>query len=251
MHKKELFNNIDYAMIELKKISKKFNRQAVIKNLSFKLKRGEVLGFLGPNGAGKTTTLKMITGLVGADRGTIEIAGLDSRDLKSRQHLGYMPEDPYFYEYLNGREFLIFIAELQKLEKTKRRKEADRLLQLVGLGKEMRKPIRDYSKGMRQRLGIAQALVGNPEILLLDEPLDGLDPIGRQEVKEILLKEKKKGKTILISSHILADIEELADRIAIVNHGQIIAIDPIKKFINKKQSLEKTFVEIINRDDKK
>ena len=208
------------------------------------------MGFLGPNGAGKTTTLKAIVGLVWATEGEIVINNLESKNIQSHRHLGYMPEDPYFYEYLTGREFLVFVAELQKINKNNAKEQADELLGLVGLGDETKKYVRNYSKGMRQRLGIAQALVGDPEILLLDEPLDGLDPIGRSEVKNILLDLKKQGKTILISSHILADIEELCDRVAIINKGKIIKSGKISDFIKKGQSLEKAFVKSITNQER-
>lgn len=234
-------------MITIKNLSKSFGKAKILDKISLSVKKGEVLGFLGPNGAGKTTTLKTIIGLVRTTSGEIQINNIDSKNIQSHQHLGYMPEDPYFYEYLTGREFLIFVAELQKIVKTEARKQAGELLKLVGLGGEVKKYIRDYSKGMRQRLGIAQALVGDPEILLLDEPLDGLDPIGRAEVKNILLDLKKQGKTILLSSHILADIEELCDRVVIINKGKIIKTGKIGDFTGRGKTLEKVFVELIKK----
>ena len=233
-------------MIRIKNLTKSYGDAKVLSNISLEIKKGQVLGFLGPNGAGKTTTLKTIVGLIHPTSGTIMINGLDSKNVQSHVSLGYMPEDPYFYEYLSGREFLIFIANLQKMNKIESGSEADRLLKLVGLS-DNKKHIRYYSKGMRQRLGIAQALVGSPDILLLDEPLDGLDPIGRAEVKEILLNLKKQGKTILISSHILADIEELCDQIVIIDKGKIIKAGKVADFIQKGSSLEKTFVDLISR----
>lgn len=217
----------------------------VLDKISLHIKKGQVLGFLGPNGAGKTTTLKTIVGLVHPTSGEIKINELSASNIKSHQSIGYMPEDPYFYEYLTGREFLIFIAQLQKINKIDAGNQADELLQLVGLENESKKYIRNYSKGMRQRLGIAQALVGDPEILLLDEPLDGLDPIGRAEIKNILLDLKKRGKTILISSHILADIEEICDQVVIIDKGKIIKTGKTSDFVKKGSSLEKTFVELI------
>lgn len=234
-------------MIQIHKLTKEYGEAKVLDNLNLEVKKGEVLGFLGPNGAGKTTTLKTIVGLVHPTSGEITIDNLSSRNLLSHKRIGYMPEDPYFYEYLTGKEFLIFVAELQQVKRAEAKSEADRLMKLVGLGNAEKKRIREYSKGMRQRLGIAQTLVGNPEILLLDEPLDGLDPIGRLEIKEILLDLKKQGKTILISSHILADIEELCDRIIIIHDGKIIKAGPVAEFVSKNQSLEKEFVRIIKK----
>lgn len=232
-------------MIQISKLTKEYGKAKVLDSLSLEVKKGEVLGFLGPNGAGKTTTLKTIVGLVHPTSGEITIDDLSSRNLASHKRIGYMPEDPYFYEYLTGKEFLIFVAELQQVKQAQAKSEADQLMKLVGLKNAEKKRIREYSKGMRQRLGIAQTLVGDPEILLLDEPLDGLDPIGRLEIKEILLDLKKQGKTILISSHILADIEELCDRIIIIDQGKIIKAGPVADFVNKHQSLEKEFVKII------
>lgn len=231
-------------MIKISKLSKSFGKTQILRSISLEVKKGEVLGFLGPNGAGKTTTLKTIVGLVKPTSGKIKIDNIDSTDIKSHSSVGYMPEDPYFYEYLNAEEFLRFIADLQQIPKAEF--DSDKLLKTVGILKVKKQRIREYSKGMRQRLGIAQALVGDPNILLLDEPLDGLDPIGRQEVKEILLDLKKRRKTILISSHILADIEELCDRVVIIDQGKIIDSGPIKKFTTK-NSLEKEFVNIIKR----
>lgn len=226
-------------MIKISKLNKEFGKSKILKNINLEVKKGQVLGFLGPNGAGKTTTLKTIIGLVKPTSGKIKIDGLDSNDINSHRSIGYMPEDPYFYEYLNAEEFLKFIADLQKVKI-----DVLKLLHVVGLENVSKQRIREYSKGMRQRLGIAQALIGNPKILLLDEPLDGLDPIGRDEVKNILLNLKKQGKTILISSHILSDIEELCDQIVIIDSGKIIESGPVGKFI-KKNSLEKEFVRII------
>lgn len=234
-------------MIKIIKLSKSYGKDKILRNISLEVKKGEVLGFLGPNGAGKTTTLKTIVGLVKPTSGKIKIDSLDSSDIQSHRSIGYMPEDPYFYEYLNAEEFLKFIADLQQIKKEDF--NSDVLLKTVGLLKVKKQRIREYSKGMRQRLGIAQTLVGDPEILLLDEPLDGLDPIGRQEVKEILLDLKKRRKTILISSHILADIEELCDRVIIIDNGKIVDSGPIKKF-TKNHSLEKEFVKIIKANKK-
>jgi ABC-2 type transport system ATP-binding protein len=231
------------SVIKISKLTKDYGKTKVLKSISLEIKKGEVLGFLGPNGAGKTTTLKTIVGLVKPTSGVIKIDGLDSADINSHRSIGYMPEDPYFYEYLSAEEFLKFIADLQQIPNDQ--PEIDKLLKTVGLEKVRKQHIREYSKGMRQRLGIAQALVGDPKILLLDEPLDGLDPIGRQEVKEILLDLKKRGKTILISSHILADIEELCDKVVIINEGKIIDSGSISKFLPKNSSLEKEFVKII------
>ncbi len=233
-------------MIKIYRLSKSYHDQKVVDNLSLEIKQGAIFGFLGPNGAGKTTTMKMIVGLAKPDKGSIKIDNNDLFSPKSRERIGYMPEDPYFYEHLNALEFLSFMSNLFPNKKSKN--ELIRILELVGLIKTKSKKIRYFSKGMKQRLGLAQALVNDPDCLFLDEPLDGLDPIGRLKFKNILLELKKDGKTIFFNSHVLSDVEEICDTIGIIDKGKLVYAGPVKKFCNQK-TLEQRFVEVVTENE--
>lgn len=236
-------------MITLTKVSKEFDEKVAVKNLSLNVEKGEVFGFLGPNGAGKTTTMKMILGLLKPTRGEITLFGKKAGSLDARRKIGFLPENSHFYAHLTGREFLEFVGEIFHLSRTERTIRAKKLLKTVGLPIESwSRPIKTYSKGMQQRLGMAQALVNDPEILFLDEPMSGLDPIGRREMKELILSLKKAGKTIFFNSHILSDAEELCDRIAILNLGQILREGIISAVVSKGKSLEDVFVETILKE---
>lgn len=193
----------------------------IIKNLSLDVNRGEIYGFIGPNGAGKTTTIKLIMGLIFPDRGRIEVFGRSPYDKKTRERIGFLPENPYFYEYLTGYEFLDFYGRLLGLAAAERKKRGEELLALVGLSGKEDLPLRKYSRGMVQRLGLAQALLNDPGLLILDEPMSALDPIGRREFRDIILDLKSRGKTIFFSSHILQDAEMICDRIGIIQGGEI------------------------------
>jgi ABC-2 type transport system ATP-binding protein len=191
--------------------------------LSLEVRAGEIFGFLGPNGAGKTTTLKLLMRLIYPTEGTARILGHSIDDVETRSRIGYLPENPYFYDYLSGRELLHYTAALFGLPKTEGRARADELLGLIGLEAERAdRQLRKYSKGMLQRIGIAQALVNNPEVVFLDEPMSGLDPIGRREIRDLMLDLRTRGKTIFFSSHILSDVEALCDRAAILNRGKLV-----------------------------
>lgn len=217
----------------------------VVDDLSLSLKKGEAYGLIGPNGAGKTTTVKMIVGLTMPDSGAISIFEKPNTNIEIRHRIGFMPENPIFYAYLSARELMYFIARLFKIEKSQIPEKIDQILKSVGLENAANRAIRGFSKGMRQRLGLAQALVNNPEILILDEPLDGLDPLGRSDIKDYLLKMKKAGTTILLSSHILSDVEEICDRIGIIDQGALIEEGEVKKIIPKNLNLEEFFVQTI------
>lgn len=212
----------------------------MVDNLSLEVKEGVMFGFLGPNGAGKTTTMKVILGLTEASKGSIKIDDVDSNVINIKERIGYMPEDPYFYDHLTAMEFMNFMASLFKKRQSK--EDNSKLLKEVGLEKTADKKIGNFSKGMKQRLGLAQALVNDPEYIFLDEPLDGLDPIGRREFKQILLNLKKKGKTIFFNSHILSDVEEICDQIGIINKGKLVYSGSVKQFRGNK-SLEDAFVD--------
>ena len=193
-----------------------------LKSVSFEIHPGEVVGLLGPNGAGKTTTLKLLTGLLKPTRGDATMFGLPITDVASRRRLGFLPEQPYFYDYLNGFEYLEFAGRLSGLGSRDAVIGAREWLGRVGLGDRPRLVLRKYSKGMLQRLGLAAALVHGPDLLILDEPMSGLDPFGRRDVRELILEQREKGTTILFSSHILPDVEMLCDRVLIIMNGELV-----------------------------
>lgn len=205
-----------------------------VKDVSFHVERGEIFGFLGPNGAGKTTTLKMLMGLVFADRGQASVLGRPVGDIEAKRRLGYLPETPYFYEYLTQEEFLDFAGRLSGLTYPAARKRRDDLIERVGLGHSRGRPLRKFSKGMLQRVGIAQALMGDPELVVLDEPMTGLDPLGRKEVRDLMVTLKREGKTVFFSTHILPDVEMICDRVALVVAGRTVAEGPLSQLLSAK-----------------
>jgi ABC-2 type transport system ATP-binding protein len=192
--------------------------------LSLEVQPGEVFGFLGPNGAGKTTTLKLLMQLIFPTSGRAEILGRPVGDVRARQRIGYLPENPYFYDYLTAEELLQYFARLFGYSSADARKRTASLLERVGIGSERRRvQLRKYSKGMIQRVGIAQALLNDPEVIFLDEPMSGLDPLGRREVRSLILELRDRGRTVFFSSHILADAEALCSRVAVVAGGRLAA----------------------------
>lgn len=199
----------------------------VLRDVSFDVRKGEVFGFVGPNGAGKTTTFKSILGFVSPTEGKIELLGKEHTNSEAKRRIGYLPENPYFYDYLTGEELLRYMGELQGLPRKILNERTDELLRKVRMEHAKKLQMRKYSKGMLQRIGVAQALVNDPEFLILDEPMSGLDPIGRREIKDLILEEKRKGKTILLSSHMLSDVEALCDRVGIIMGGKVIKIGNI------------------------
>jgi ABC-2 type transport system ATP-binding protein len=192
--------------------------------LTLQVDRGEVFGFLGPNGAGKTTTLKLLMQLIYPTSGKAEILGRPVGDVEMRRRIGYLPENPYFYDNLTAEELLEYFASLFGYDGRERRERAGRLLDEVGIGRERRFQLRKYSKGMIQRVGLAQALVNDPDVVFLDEPMSGLDPIGRRQVRDIILRLRDRGTTVFFSSHILADAEALCSRVAILAAGRLVAV---------------------------
>lgn len=191
-------------------------------DLSLQVGMGESFGFLGPNGAGKTTTLKILMRLIYPTAGTARILGAPLDDMQMRARIGYLPEQPYFYDYLTARELLTYCAKLFGLNKADTRQRTDELLKRVGLFEAADKQLRKYSKGMLQRAGLAQALINDPDMLFLDEPMSGLDPLGRREVRDLIASLRDQGKTVFFSSHVLSDVEALCDRVAIMNKGCLI-----------------------------
>ena len=193
--------------------------------LSLSIDQGQIFGFLGANGAGKTTTLKLLMRLIFPTTGSARILGHDIRDVQMHQRIGYLPENPYFYDYLTAREFLEYCAEIFGLPSAERKKRAADLLSRVGLDeKRWDTQLRKFSKGMLQRVGLAQSLVNDPEIVFLDEPMSGLDPVGRREVRDLIAALRDEGKTVFMCSHILSDIEVLCDRVAILKKGKLAQV---------------------------
>ncbi len=213
--------------IEFKGVSKEFRsdmlrrRKTVIHDLAFEVRPGETYAILGANGAGKTTTLKMLLDLISPSKGEIRIDGRPSNDPLSRRILGFLPEQPYFLQHLTGGELIRYYAVLSGVDRGEAARRSKKLLNRLGLKSAGDRRIRTYSKGMMQRLGFAQVLVAEPEILVLDEPLSGLDPIGRREIRQLLLDQKERGRTILLSSHILEDVERVCDRAGFLVNGTI------------------------------
>ncbi len=203
-------------------LTKDYHNVRALSGLDLTVKKGEIFGFLGPNGAGKTTFIKIILGLVFPTMGRVDIVGLPAGDKNLRKRIGYLPENMRLHGFLKGHEFLDLAGKLYGLSKSEREKKTWEYLDILGLTEDAKRPLREYSKGMLQRIGIAQALLHDPEILLFDEPTSGLDPIGTKDVRDLILSEKKKGKTVFLNSHLLSEIERTCDRVAILNHGKIV-----------------------------
>ncbi len=208
-------------------------RVTAVDGLNLEVRRGEVFGFLGPNGAGKTTTLKMLMGLIYPTDGQARLFGRDLGDPQIKARLGFLPESPYFYDYLTSREFLEFYGHLFGLWGAVLSNRVDELLQLVGMTHAKDLQLRKFSKGMLQRVGIAQALINDPELVVLDEPMSGLDPVGRKEVRDLILRLKESGKTVLFSSHILHDAEVLCDRVAMILKGRLVACGRVTDLLDQ------------------
>jgi ABC-2 type transport system ATP-binding protein len=209
-----------------------------IRDLNLEVDPGQVYGLLGPNGSGKSTTLKIILGLVAATRGKAQIFGRDSREVASREVVGFLPENPYFYKYLTGEETLRFFGRLSGLHRNALRRRIDELLATVGLTHAGDRRLATYSKGMLQRIGLAQALIHEPQLLILDEPTAGVDPRGSREICDLILQLKTSGKTVLLSSHLLAQAQEICDRVAILSDGALVREGPLQDLIGRRNQTE-------------
>ena len=211
-----------------------------VDNVDFEVRRGEVFGLLGPNGSGKSTTVKLILGLLHPTKGHIEVFGHSPRHVPTKSLIGYLPEESYLYRYLNSRETLEFFGNLFELPREKRRERTDQLLEMVGLGQTQRRAVGEFSKGMQRRIGLAQALINDPALVILDEPTSGLDPIGCREVKDLIKTLAQRGKTVILSSHLLADVEDVCDRVVIYYGGKIQAMGPLGDLLATPDSIRIT-----------
>lgn len=202
-----------------------------VNNVDFEIKRGEVFGLLGPNGSGKSTTIKMLLGLLYPTRGHIEVFGHSPRHVATKSRIGYLPEESYLYRYLNSQETLDFFGNLFNLNSVERRKRADQLIEMVGLNNARNRQVGEFSKGMQRRIGLAQALINDPDLVILDEPTAGLDPIGCREIKDLIVALAKRGKTVILSSHLLSDVEDVCDRVVIYYGGRIQAKGTLQELL--------------------
>src|SRR5450755_4080721 len=221
-------------------------KKVALAGLDLEVRAGEVFGFLGPNGAGKTTTMNVLLGFVPPTGGTASLFGIDVRQPIARQRIGYLPEMTYYYKFLTAEELLRFYAKIFGLARAEADKRIANLLKLVELESAAQRPIKSYSKGMQQRVGLAQALINNPDLLILDEPTSGLDPLGRMKVREIIQRLKNEGKTVFFSSHELGEVESVCDRVAIINQGELKVEGRVSDLVEKHQAnLEQIFLNII------
>ena len=220
--------------------------KVAVNDLTLSVHAGEVFGFLGPNGAGKTSTMNVLLGFVQATRGTADIFGVNVEQTIARQRLGYLPEMTYYYKFLTAEELLRFYARIFDIEKAERERRIDAVLKLVELEHARKRLIKTYSKGMQQRVGLAQALINNPDLLILDEPTSGLDPLGRMKVRDIIKRLRNEGKTVFFSSHELGEVETVCDRVAIMHQGDLKVSGRVDDLARQHQcNLEQLFLKIV------
>jgi ABC-2 type transport system ATP-binding protein len=212
--------------------------------LSIRVEKGEVFGLIGPNGSGKTTTFKMLLGLLFPTSGTATLLGRPPTDVRVKARLGFLPEESYLYRFLNADETLDFFGRLFNLDRATRKKRTDELIETFGLTAARKRPLREYSKGMVRRVSFAQALINDPEVLILDEPTSGLDPISSRQMKDLILDLKRRGKTVLLSSHLLADLQDICDRLAILHQGRVRKYGAVRDILVLRDSVTMTFKEL-------
>jgi len=220
-----------------------------LKKLNLAVPRGTIVGFLGPNGAGKTTTINVLMGFTGATSGTATIMGRDVKESISRERIGYLPEHPELYKFLSGRELLDMVGRLFLLDKAARRAAIARTLDLLAMADAADRRIATYSRGMMQRIGLAQALINDPDLLILDEPTGGLDPVGRMLVRKVISGLKSAGKTVFFSSHELSEVEMVCDRVAILSGGELVAEGRVADLVGGGERLEQYFLRVVDRKD--
>ena len=243
IRKSEIRGEVVVSVRGLTKVFKDFwNRPKAraVDNVDFEVRRGEVFGLLGPNGSGKSTTVKLLLGLLNPTKGHIEVFGHSPRHVQTKSRIGYLPEESYLYRYLNSRETLDFFGNLFHLSKGDRDNRAEQLLEMVGLGKTQTRAVGEFSKGMQRRIGLAQALINDPDLVILDEPTAGLDPIGCREVKDLIIALARRGKTVILSSHLLSDVEDVCDRVVIYYGGKIQAAGTLKELLAEPDTLRIT-----------
>jgi ABC-2 type transport system ATP-binding protein len=197
------------------------SKKVALKPLDLEIRRGEIFGLLGPNGSGKTTTMKLLLGLIFPTSGEAFVFGKEATDVSKNERIGYLPEESYLYKFLDAEETLDFYGRLFDMPPDERKRRAAALIKRVGLERDRKRQLREYSKGMTRRIGVAQALINDPELVILDEPTSGLDPIGTREMKDLIIELREKGKTVIMSSHLLADVEDVCDRIAVLHQGEL------------------------------
>jgi ABC-2 type transport system ATP-binding protein len=227
----------------LTKVFKDFwgrSKARAVDNVDFDVKRGEVFGLLGPNGSGKSTTVKLLLGLLYPTKGHIEVFGHSPRHVATKSRIGYLPEESYLYRYLNSHETLDFFGNLFRLPRGDRNNRSEQLLEMVGLSQTRTRAVGEFSKGMQRRIGLAQALINDPDLVILDEPTSGLDPIGCREVKDLILALAKRGKTVILSSHLLSDVEDVCDRVVIYYGGKIQAQGTLKELLATPDAIQIT-----------
>ncbi|MBI5384652.1 MAG: ABC transporter ATP-binding protein [Verrucomicrobia bacterium] len=227
-------DDVVVAVRGLTKVFKDFwgrPKARAVDGVDFEVRRGEVFGLLGPNGSGKSTTVKMLLGLLNVTKGHIEVFGHSPRHVATKARIGYLPEESYLYRYLDSRETLQFFGNLFALPKAERQQRADQLLDMVGLSQTRTRAVGEFSKGMQRRIGLAQALINDPDLVILDEPTSGLDPIGCREVKDLIIALARRGKTVILSSHLLADVEDVCDRVVIYYGGRVQAMGTLRELL--------------------
>jgi len=216
------------------------SKARAVDNVDFEVRRGEVFGLLGPNGSGKSTTVKMLLGLLYPSKGHIEVFGHSPRHVATKSRIGYLPEESYLYRYLNSRETLDFFGKLFSLSGAERTSRTEQLLEMVGLTQTRTRAVGEFSKGMQRRIGLAQALINDPDLVILDEPTAGLDPIGCREVKDLIVALARRGKTVILSSHLLADVEDVCDRVVIYYGGKIQAMGTLNELLARPDAVRIT-----------
>ncbi len=225
------------SVIQIRNLSKVYrdfwgrSKVKALNSLSLDVRKGEVFGLLGPNGSGKTTTLKLLLGLLFPTEGEVTVLGKPAHDVTKNERIGYLPEESYLYRFLNADETLDFYGRLFDMPSAKRRERRDELIKMVGIEGARRRQLKEYSKGMTRRIGLAQALINDPELVLLDEPTSGLDPLGTRDMKDLIIKLREQGKTVVMCSHLLADVQDVCDRIAILYGGELKVIGGVQELL--------------------
>jgi ABC-2 type transport system ATP-binding protein len=243
----EAILRIENLTVQFKSRHASDGKKVAVQGLNLSIYPGEVFGFLGPNGAGKTTTMNVLLGFVRPTEGEAYIFGTNVRDPIARQRIGYLPELTYYYKFLSAEELLRFYAKIFRIPKKEVEQRIDAVLRLVELEHARKRPIKTYSKGMQQRVGLAQALINNPDLLILDEPTSGLDPLGRMKVREIIQRLKQEGKTVFFSSHEMGEVETICDRVAIMNAGELKTEGRVLDLVNRYHcNLEQVFLNMID-----